>query len=326
MLGISLAVTCALHMQGELMGLRQKTLKNAVTLTGVGLHSGKPMKVTLKPARAGQGLLFVRTDLDRSPLIAAHYKNVINTQLATTLGCGKVTISTVEHVLAALQGAQVDNAIIEVDGVEVPILDGSAAPFFEAIQSVGVVSLNQSRPYLSLRRKVELKLAEKWAVAEPSSCLEIRASVEFDHPSIGYQEFHYTHGETPFSELASARTFGFLREVEALKRMGLARGGSLDNAVVMDDYSVLNPDGLRYADEFVRHKVLDALGDFGLAGIALHTYVRLHRAGHDLHSQLLLAIFSNPDNFEIIDEASREDRAAERVRAALARSLAASVS
>jgi UDP-3-O-[3-hydroxymyristoyl] N-acetylglucosamine deacetylase len=301
----------------------QRTLKDSVSLTGIGIHSGKPATLKLRPARSNAGIRFVRTDLEGSPEIAAHYKNVINTQMATTIGRGKICVSTVEHVLAALQGMGVDNAIIEVIGPEVPIMDGSSGAFCEAIQQVGITLQNQSRPVLALRRKVELKLAEKWAVAEPSSRLEIHGSIDWDHPSIGYQEFHYTEGKTDFAELSRARTFGFLKEVEALKRMGLARGGSLENAVVLDDALVLNPDGLRFADEFVRHKILDALGDFKLAGIQIQAYFRLHRAGHDLHSQLLAAIFKDPDNFEIIDDSQVEEIRPSRIRAAMAGGLAA---
>jgi UDP-3-O-[3-hydroxymyristoyl] N-acetylglucosamine deacetylase len=293
----------------------QRTLKAPVSLSGIGLHSGKTVHMTIQPARPGHGITFVRTDLEGSPEVHAHFKNVLSTQLATTIGRGQVTISTVEHVLAALQGMNVDNAIVEVDAGEVPILDGSSIGFCLAIQEVGLVSQVQTRPYLSLRRKVELKIGEKWAVAEPCSRLEIHASIEWDHPSIGYQELHYIDGRTSFMELARARTFGFVHEVEALKRMGLARGGSLENAVVLDHALVLNPEGLRYPDEFIRHKVLDALGDFKLAGIPLRAYVRLHRAGHDLHSQLLAAIFKDPDCFEIIDGSSREERRPARVRA-----------
>lgn len=301
----------------------QKTLKDSVTLDGIGIHSGKPTRLTMKPARPNFGVRFVRTDLQGSPEIAAHYKNVINTQMATTLGRGQIAIGTVEHVLAALQGMGIDNCLIEVDGPEVPIMDGSSGPFCEAIIQAGVAVQRQRRPLLALRRKVEIKVAEKWAVAEPSSRLEIHGSIDWDHPSIGYQEFHFVEGKTDFAELAHARTFGFLHEVEALKRMGLARGGSLENAVVLDQALVLNPDGLRFPDEFVRHKVLDALGDFKLAGIQIQAYFRLHRAGHDLHSQLLSAIFKDPDNFEIIDDLSAEELRPAPVRAALARGLAA---
>ena len=301
----------------------QKTLRDSVTLHGIGIHSGKPVRLTMKPARPHFGVRFVRTDLEGSPEVSAHYKNVINTQMATTLGRGNITISTVEHVLAALQGLGVDNCLIEVDGPEVPIMDGSSGPFCDAIIQVGVTVQRQKRPVLALRRKVEIKIGEKWAVAEPSSRLEIHGSIDWDHPSIGYQEFHFVEGKTDFAELAHARTFGFLHEVEALKRMGLARGGSLDNAVVLDHALVLNPDGLRFPDEFVRHKVLDALGDFKLAGIQMQAYFRLHRAGHDLHSQLLGAIFKDPDNFEIIDDLEVQELRPVSIRAAMARGLAA---
>lgn len=296
----------------------QRTLKDKITLSGVGLHSGMPTEMTIKPAAPNRGIVFVRRDLEDSPEIAGHYKNIVATQLASTIGRGKITISTVEHVLAALQGMGVDNAIIEVSGPEIPIMDGSSAVFCEAIQKVGLESQLQARPVLVLRQKVELKLGEKWAVAEPSSRLEIHGSIDWDHPAIGYQEFHYQEGRTPFEELSKARTFGFLREVEALKKAGLGRGGSLENVVVLDDASVLNPGGLRFPDEFVRHKVLDALGDFKLAGIALQACFRLHRAGHDLHNQLLIEIFKNAENFEIVDGTEKEERKVSRLHTALA--------
>jgi UDP-3-O-[3-hydroxymyristoyl] N-acetylglucosamine deacetylase len=286
----------------------QHTLNAAVTLTGIGLHSGKSAEITLRPARAGHGIVFVRSDLEDAPQIPALFKNVVSTQLATTLGRGKATISTVEHVLAALQGMGIDNALIEVNGPEVPILDGSSAPFCEVISEVGVVSQGYLRPTLILRRKVEVKVGEKWAVAEPSARLEVHGSIEWDHPMIGFQEFHYIDGKTSFDEISSARTFCMLRDVEMMKKMGLALGGSLDNAVVLDNTSVLNPGGFRYVDEMVRHKVLDALGDFKLAGVSIQAYVRMHRAGHELHNQLVAAIFSNPDNYEIIEGSEQELR------------------
>jgi UDP-3-O-[3-hydroxymyristoyl] N-acetylglucosamine deacetylase len=301
----------------------QRTLKGTVALSGIALHSGKTVHLNLVPAAPNHGITFVRTDLRNAPSISAHYKHVVNTQLATVLGQGETRVSTVEHLLAAFQMVGLDNVIVEVDGPEIPILDGSSIIFCQAIEQMGLQTQLQTRPYLQLRRRVELKIAEKWAVAEPSSRLEIHETVEWDHPVIGFQEFHYVEGKTSYKELASARTFGFLRDVENLKRMGLARGGSLDNAVVLDDSAVMNPTGLRYPDEFVRHKVLDALGDFKLAGIDIHAYVRLHRAGHDLHSQLLAAIFKDPDNFEIIDSHNREERALPQIRAALASAFAA---
>lgn len=303
----------------------QLTIRRSVFIQGVGVHSGKLTQLTLKPAPAYRGIVFVRTDLEGAPEIPAHYKNVVNTKMATTLGKGKATISTVEHVLAALYGMGVDNAYIEVDGPEVPIMDGSSAPFCEAIESAGIEVQPHSRAFLAIRKKVELKLGEKWAVVEPASRLEIFGSIDWDHPSIGYQELHYREGKTSFLELAGARTFGFLKEVDALKKMGLARGGSLENAVVLDHALVLNPEGLRYPDEFVRHKVLDALGDFKLAGLPLRAFIRLHRGGHDLHCQLLNEIFKNPDHFEIVEEVSPEETRTSARSAALLSGLAASL-
>jgi UDP-3-O-[3-hydroxymyristoyl] N-acetylglucosamine deacetylase len=300
----------------------QRTLKGKIELSGIALHSGKTVQLALKPAAPGHGITFVRTDLKRSQPISAHYKNVVNTQMATVIANGEAKVSTVEHLLAAFQVLGVDNAIVEVDGPEIPILDGSSLEFCKAIEEMGLQTQIQPRAFLQLRRRIELKIAEKWAVAEPSSRLEIHETVEWDHPVIGFQEFHYIEGKTSYKELASARTFGFLRDVENLKRMGLAQGGSLDNAVVLNDTVVMNPDGLRFPDEFVRHKVLDALGDFKLAGINMHAYVRLHRAGHDLHSQLLSAIFKDPDNYEIVNGSVQEERIFPQIRAAFARAFA----
>jgi UDP-3-O-[3-hydroxymyristoyl] N-acetylglucosamine deacetylase len=295
----------------------QRTLKREVVLTGIGIHSGKPTRVVLKPARPNRGIVFVRRDLQGCPEIPAHYSNVISTQLATTLGFGQATISTVEHLLAALQCASVDNAVVEVDGPEVPIMDGSSSHFYDAIVSVGLESQLQVRSYLALRKKVELKLGEKWAVAEPASGLEIRGSIEWDHPAIGYQEFYYREGFTSCDEMMRARTFGFVWEVEGLKKMGLAQGASMENAVALNHAAVLNPEGLRCPDEFVKHKVLDALGDFKLAGIAIRASIRLHRAGHDLHYQLLKEIFRDASHYEIVDGNDEVETVISRPRAIL---------
>ena len=306
----------------------QRTVRKEIFLEGVGVHSGKPIQLKILPALPNYGIIFVRTDLENRPEIAAHYKNIVSTQMATTLGKGQVTISTVEHLMAALYGLQIDNARIEVNGAEIPILDGSSQIFYEALSAAGTEAQLQPRFVLCLKKKIELRLGEKWAVAEPSKNFRIFGSIEWDHPSIGYQEFIFEEGKTHFEELALARTFGFLKDVTALKKLGLARGGSLDNAVVLDDAQILNPEGLRTPDEFVRHKVLDALGDFMLAGMRIQGSFRLHRAGHDLHSQLLEAIFKDPSNFEIVDSSSlvQEKAFASPVTAAVSRSLVASLS
>lgn len=278
----------------------QRTLKRPIVLSGIGLHSGKEVRLTLQPAQPGTGVVFVRADLPQRPEIPASFENVLNTKMATTLGIGKVTVGTVEHLLGALQGQGVDNVRVEVEGPEVPIFDGSALAFCEAIANAGLDTQLQPRPIVAIRRRVDLRVADKWAVVEPSPQFDLRVSIEWDHPVIGFQEFRFIKGTTPFEEVASARTFGFLRDVESLQRMGLARGGSLDNAIVLDDARVLNPNGLRKPDEFVRHKVLDALGDFKLAGFEFQGMFRLHRPGHELHCRLLCAIFSDPRNYEFV--------------------------
>lgn len=287
----------------------QHTLRASVFFEGFGVHSGRPVSVSIHPAPPQSGICFSRKDLgggSKDVLIQASHQNVVNTQLAITLGKEGVTISTVEHLLAALQGLGIDNAIIEVDGPEIPILDGSALPFFSAISAIGIESQPARRNFLILQKKVELKLEGKWAFAEPASFFEIHGSIDWNHPAIGYQEFFYREGKTNFSELAFARTFGFLEEVEALKKMGLARGGSLENAVVLDQSRVLNPEGLRCSDEFIKHKVLDALGDFKLSGFSFCARIRLHRAGHDLHYQLLKEIFKSPSNYTVTDHLSSD--------------------
>lgn len=282
--------------------LSQKTLKKSVEIRGIGLHSGEEVLMRLSPASPHRGIQFFRADLENAIPIDAHFRNVQNTQLATTLASGKNSISTVEHLLAAVQGYGIDNLKVEVYGPEIPILDGSSEPFCRAIQEAGIEVQPALKTVLKLRKRVEVKLNEKWAVAEPSNRLEIHASIDWDHPSIGFQEFHYIEGKSDFREISQARTFGFLKDVEALKKMGLAKGGSLANAVVLDHALVLNPEGLRYSDEFVRHKVLDALGDFKLAGVTLEASFKLHRAGHDLHRLILAEIFKDPTNYEIVEE------------------------
>ncbi len=280
----------------------QKTLKKSVTLQGIGLHSGETMEIRLHPALPNSGVTLIRSDLKDRPELTATYSQVSHTQLATTLGQGASRISTVEHLFAALYGLGVDNVCVEVNGPEIPIMDGSAAPFCEAITEAGIQSQVQKRKFLRIRERIELKLAEKWAIVEPCDRFEIQASIDWDHPAIGYQEFHYIEGKSSFaSDLAQARTFGFLKDVEKLRRAGLARGGSLENAVVLDEGRVLNPEGLRYPDEFIRHKVLDALGDFKLAGYPILGRFRLHRSGHEVHAKLLAQVFSNPAHYEIVE-------------------------
>jgi UDP-3-O-[3-hydroxymyristoyl] N-acetylglucosamine deacetylase len=278
----------------------QKTIRKPVTIRGVGLHSAKPVQVTIHPAGPSAGIVFVRTDLAGAKEIPAHFNYVVSTRLATTIGTdSQNTVSTIEHLMAAFFALGIDNARIEIDGPEMPILDGSSLPFVHALEGVGVESLLKAKSVLVLKDRIEFRMGEKWAVAEPCNRLEVHGSIEWDHPAIGFQEYRFIEGKTKATDFAGARTFCQLRDVEAMKRMGLAQGGSLENAIVVDDTKVINPEGLRYKNEFARHKVLDSLGDFMLAQVGLRASIRLHRAGHDLHQQLLAHIFKNPAAFEI---------------------------
>ncbi len=279
--------------------LGQSTIAQPMEWTGIGLHSGRPVRMRLLPAPPQSGIRFVRTDLPGRPEIACKVENVTHTQMATTLGVGKASVSTVEHLMCALFAAGIDNLCIEVDAPEVPISDGSSIEFFNALREIGVERQLKPRRVHRLLRRVEVVSGESVAIAEPSDGFSVEATVEFPHPVIGKQSFSYVAGQTPFESFLSARTFGFLKEVEALKRMGLAQGGSLENAVVLDDRSVLNPGGLRFSDEFARHKVLDAVGDLALAGHPIQARVSLNRSGHELHRRLLCEILANSELVEV---------------------------
>ena len=278
----------------------QQTIKKAFQISGIGLHSGNTISIKIKSAPANHGIVFQRVDLENKPKILACQKNVISTQLATVLGVGEVKVSTVEHLLAAFFGAGVDNALVEVSGSEIPILDGSSQIFYESILNTGIKKQRSVRSFIKLLRKVEVYDSEKLAFAEPASQMSVKGSIEWDHPSIGFQEYEFFAGKHSFDEIAAARTFGFLQDVEALQKVGLIQGGSLENAVVLDQTKVLNPEGLRYSNEFVRHKVLDALGDFMLVGLPIQARFCLHRAGHELHAKLVQKIFESPANYEFI--------------------------
>lgn len=283
----------------------QVTLRREIKIEGVGLHSGKRACIILAPALPNTGILFVRKDLKDATAIPASFEFVTQTRLATTLGRknaqASATISTVEHLLSAFKLMGVDNATVTVEGPEVPIMDGSAMAFCEAIQAAGLYEqVGAPRKVAVLKKKIEVRKGDKLASISPSDRLHIDARIEWNHAAIGVQQFSFTVGESDFREIARARTFGFLKDVEALQKMGLAQGGSLQNAIVLDEARVVNPDGLRYENEFVRHKVLDAIGDFALSPIAILGDVTLVKAGHELHSELVSAIFASPDNYEVM--------------------------
>ena len=277
----------------------QVTIRREVRIEGIGLHSGKPASITLKPALPNTGIVFVRKDLAQPVAIPATFEFVTQTRMATTLGRDGSTISTVEHLLSALKLLRVDNALIEVDGPEVPIMDGSAAPFCDAILQAGFFDQSVAKKVAVLKKRIEVRKGDKVALIEPAKELQIEARIEWAHPSIQTQSLNFTLGKTDYREISRARTFGFLKDVEALQKAGLIQGGSYDNAIVLNDTSIVNPEGLRYADEFVRHKVLDAIGDFALSPLPFIGKVTLVKAGHEIHAELVQSIFSNPENYEV---------------------------
>ncbi len=268
----------------------QKTLAKSLNFSGIGLHSGQPVQVTIHPAAANHGLRFARTDVPGGPQVQAHYTQVVDTTRATTLGDGPATLATVEHLLAACWGLGLDNALILVDGPEVPIMDGSAAPFARLLSETGFRSLPWPRSYLLIQRPVELIDGDQWMRATPGEP-RITYTIDFPHPLIQRQRYTVPIRSESFrGEIAPARTFGFLKEVQYLKERGLALGGSLDNALVLDDEKVVNPDGLRFPEEFVRHKILDAVGDLALLGVPILGRLEVNRGSHALHHRFLMEL------------------------------------
>ena len=283
--------------------IKQRTLKNAIRATGVGLHTGKKVMLTLRSAPVNTGIIFRRIDLDPVIEIHARPENVGDTRLSTTLISGKTRISTVEHLLSALAGFGIDNAYIDLSSDEVPIMDGSAGPFVFLIQSAGVEEQNAPKQFIRIKQRVRVEEPDKWAMFEPFNGFKVGFTIEFDHPAFNEKN---CRAEIDFSttsfvkEVSRARTFGFMREVELLRERNLALGGSLDNAVVVDDYRILNDDGLRYEDECVKHKILDAIGDLYLLGHSLIGSFSGYKSGHELNNHLLRQLLANKSAWEIV--------------------------
>ncbi|MCY1045851.1 UDP-3-O-acyl-N-acetylglucosamine deacetylase [Corallococcus sp. bb12-1] len=300
----------------------QRTLSQPAICRGVGLHSGAPVTLTMKPAPAGHGIVFVRTDLPRPVSIPALAEYVVDTSLATTLGRDGVRVGTVEHLMSALAGMGIDNVRLELDGPEVPIMDGSAAPFTHAIMEAGAHELDAPREYLVIKKSVAVSDGDKQASITPARRFRISCTIDFEHPVIQGQSFDVDVNDRGFSrEISRARTFGFLRDVEKLKTLGLARGGSLENAVVVDEASILNPDGLRFPDEFVRHKILDAIGDVSLFGRPVIGHMTAFKTGHALNHKLVRKVLADPSSFDIVTARRRDVEGREPGRASLAGAL-----
>ncbi len=279
----------------------QRTLQRTVSVEGVGLHSGEPVTLRLVPAPVNHGLRFVRSDLPGRPVIPVRSDLVTDTALATTLGKGVAKVSTVEHLLAALSGLGIDNLRMEVDGPEIPIMDGSAAPFAQVVSDAGIRLQGEPKAFLVIKRTVTVSDGDKHATFSPARRFRIDCTIDFKHPLISDQQFTLEFSDRSFlREVARARTFGFLRDVDRLRAAGLARGGSLANAVVVDDFSILNPEGLRFPDEFVRHKLLDALGDVALLGRPVIGALTVYKTGHALNQKLVAKVLSDPANYELV--------------------------
>ncbi len=283
--------------------MRQSTLRKTITFSGVGLHSGRSVLVRLLPTGRDRGIRFIRTDLPERPVIKALGPNVIDTNYATTLGAGGASVGTVEHILAALYALGLDNVDIEVHGSEVPILDGSAVEFVKKIEAVGLVRLEAGRNCLVVKSPIEVREGEKYLRLIPSHGpgLSIDYSIDFDHSLLSKQTYSMQCTPDVFiEEIADARTFGFLSDIEMLRANGLAMGGSLSNAVVVGESQILNEDGLRYPDEFVRHKVLDLIGDLSLLGAQVHGHIIAHRSGHALNHRLIQKILRQRSRWEMM--------------------------
>ena len=283
--------------------LKQRTLKTLVTTVGVGIHTGTKVELTLRPAAVDTGIVFRRVDLPQPVDIRAHTLNVGDTRLSSSIERDGVRVSTVEHLMSAFAGLGIDNAYVDISGEEVPIMDGSAGPFVFLIQSAGVVEQAAPKKYMRILRPVEIGQGDKWARFEPYAGFRVDFSVDFPHPLFGSNNRHVVvdfADQSYVKEISRARTFGFMQDVEAMRAQGLALGGSFDNAIVLDEYRVLNSDGLRYDNELVKHKVLDAIGDLYLLGHPLIGAYTAFKSGHGLNNLLSRALLAQRDAWEYV--------------------------
>lgn len=293
--------------------LKQRTIKQLVKTIGVGLHSGTKVELTLRPAAADTGIVFRRVDLDPPVDLPASASGVGDTRMASTLDKDGAKVSTVEHLMSACAGLGIDNLYVDLSAEEIPIMDGSASSFVFLLQQAGLQEQNAAKKFIRVKKPVEVRegtgAQEKWARLEPYNGFRLKFFIEFNHPAVDGtgQIAEVDFGSDSYvKEIARARTFGFMQDVETLRGMGLARGGSLENAIVMDEYRILNPDGLRYDNEFVRHKILDAIGDLYLVGHPLLASYVAHKSGHSLNNLLLRELLAHPDAYEIVTFDSAE--------------------
>ncbi len=281
------------------MQYNQRTIARPISCSGVGVHSGKEVTLTIKPTPANHGIKFVRIDLPASPEIPALFNMVVDTSLATVIGNEGAIVSTIEHLMACLAGFSIENALIELDNYEMPILDGSSAVYAKMIKEAGIQELPEPRYFFIVNKPIELKENDKSVIAYPSSTRKITCTIDFPHPLIQTQTLSLTLTDEVFEqEISKARTFGFLHEIEYLKRYGLARGASLETGVAIDETKILNKEGLRFADEFVRHKILDCIGDFSLLGMPILGHIVTNKSGHAFNHAFLQTFFDNKDSWD----------------------------
>ena len=283
------------------MDYKQRTLMNEVGCTGIGLHTGEKVKINLRPAPANSGIKFVRTDLKGHPEVEVRFDNVFDTTLATTIGTNGCKVSTIEHLMAAFFGLGIDNAVVELDGPEVPIMDGSAAPFVFLIKSGDVREQKSPKQFIVIKKPFKVDDGNRSVCIYPSKKLKITYMIDFQHPLLRNQEYELTFSGRDFvREISTARTFGFLKDVETLKKNGLARGGSLDNAVVIDDFRIINEGGLRFDDEFVRHKILDFIGDISIVGSPIIGHFVVKKSGHFLNQLMLRKLMESKKHWKVM--------------------------
>lgn len=277
----------------------QTTLSRTVSLSGIGVHSGKTTRLTIKPAPENHGIKFRRVDLPGTQDIQALFKRVVDTSLATVIGINGAIVSTIEHLMASFSGLGIDNALVELDDYEIPIMDGSAGVFAQELESAGIRTQSAPKHFLIVKKNIEISDQDKSVTAFPEPCFKITCRIDFPHPLIGRQEISFDRAHDNFREkISRARTFGFVRDLEILKKYSLGKGGSLDNAIVIDDDKILNKGGLRYPDEFVRHKLLDSLGDFSLLGMPIQGHIITHKSGHTLNHLFIETLLKNKDAWE----------------------------
>ncbi|HIL35190.1 MAG: UDP-3-O-acyl-N-acetylglucosamine deacetylase [Nitrospira sp.] len=279
---------------------KENTIRNEVSCSGIGLHSGKTIHLRLLPAPEESGVIFIRRDLG-GILIPADHSHIVSTYLSTTIGVEGASVQTIEHLMAAVYAMGIHNLIVELDGPEVPVMDGSSEPFIALLSKAGVLCQDKPRTFMEIMKEVTVSDNERRVTIHPSSSFEIEYKIAYSHPVISKQSYHYRHSPLAFKkEIASARTFGFLKDVQSLQEQGLARGGSLENAVVIGDDGVLNKQGLRFSDEFVRHKILDLIGDLSLIGMPILGRVEATCSGHSLHAELIEEVLENKNAWRIV--------------------------